>query len=152
MIGAAVNTHLSARTGVMSSLIISFTASAIGWRTPYGPTRIGPSRDCAHAITLRSSSTMYVTPTSVAFRTMTIFKSGITKLSIIYLYAAGPHPPPRNAFAPSRSAYPEQDATRAPQRAIVPAPSRSAYPEQDATPGLATHDCPRAVALGISSP
>ena len=58
MIGAAVNTHRSARTGVMSSLIISFTASATGCRTPYGPTRIGPSRDCAQAITLRSSSTM----------------------------------------------------------------------------------------------
>ena len=58
MIGAAVNTHLSARTGVMSSLIISLIASAIGCRTPYGPTRIGPSRDCAHAMTLRSSSTI----------------------------------------------------------------------------------------------
>jgi len=58
MIGAAVNTHRSARTGVMSSLIISLMASAIGCSTPYGPTRIGPSRDCAHAITLRSSSTM----------------------------------------------------------------------------------------------
>ena len=58
MIGAAVNTHLSARVGVMSSLIISFTASATGCRMPYGPTRIGPSRDCAQAMTLRSSSTM----------------------------------------------------------------------------------------------
>ena len=34
MIGAAVNTHLSARTGVMSSLIISLTASATGCRMP----------------------------------------------------------------------------------------------------------------------
>ena len=34
MIGAAVNTHLSARAGVMSSLIISFTASATGCRMP----------------------------------------------------------------------------------------------------------------------
>ena len=34
MIGAAVKTHLSARTGVMSSLIISFTASATGCRMP----------------------------------------------------------------------------------------------------------------------
>ncbi len=30
MMGAAVKTHLSARAGVMSSLRISFTASAIG--------------------------------------------------------------------------------------------------------------------------
>src|SRR5579862_2657712 len=58
IIGAAVNTHLSARAGVMSSLIISFTASATGCSAPYGPTRIGPRRDCAQAITLRSSRTM----------------------------------------------------------------------------------------------
>jgi hypothetical protein len=58
MIGAAVKTHLSARVGVMSSFNISFTASAIGWRIPCGPTRIGPRRDWAQAITFRSSSTM----------------------------------------------------------------------------------------------
>ena len=58
MIGAAVKTHRSTRTGVMSSLIISFRASAIGCKAPYGPTRIGPSRDCTHAMTFRSSSTM----------------------------------------------------------------------------------------------
>ena len=58
MIGAAVKTHLSARVGVMSSLRISLIASAIGWREPYGPTRIGPSRTCTHAMTLRSSRTM----------------------------------------------------------------------------------------------
>jgi hypothetical protein len=53
-----VNTHLSARVGVMSSFNINFTASAIGCRMPWGPTRIGPSLDCAHAITFRSSSTI----------------------------------------------------------------------------------------------
>src|SRR5437764_13363429 len=83
MMGAAVKTHLSARVGVMSSLIISFTASATGWSTPYGPTRIGPRRDCAHAITLRSSSTMYVTATSVAFSTMAIFRRGMKRVSIM---------------------------------------------------------------------
>src|SRR4029077_16128535 len=83
MMGAAVNTHLSARVGVMSSLIISFTASATGCRTPYGPTRIGPSRDCAHAITFRSRSTIEVTATRAAFKTITIFSSGMTRLSII---------------------------------------------------------------------
>src|SRR5215813_8760299 len=49
MIGAAVNTHRSALVGVMSSLIISLIASATGCSTPYGPTRIGPRRDCAQA-------------------------------------------------------------------------------------------------------
>ena len=78
MIGAAVNTHLSARTGVMSSFSISLIASATGCSTPYGPTRIGPRRDCAHAMTLRSSSTMYVTATSVAFSTMRILSNGTT--------------------------------------------------------------------------
>ena len=42
MIGAAVNTHLSARAGVMSSLMNSFSTSASGCRMPCGPTRIGP--------------------------------------------------------------------------------------------------------------
>ena len=37
MIGAAVNTHLSARAGVMSSLMKSFSTSAIGWRMPVVP-------------------------------------------------------------------------------------------------------------------
>ncbi len=58
MMGAAVNTHLSARVGVMSSFSRSFMASAIGCSMPYGPTRIGPSRTCTHAMTFRSSSTM----------------------------------------------------------------------------------------------
>ena len=34
IIGASVKTHLSARAGVMSSLRISLTASAIGCRAP----------------------------------------------------------------------------------------------------------------------
>ena len=76
MIGASVNTHLSARTGVMSSLTNSFSTSAIGWSTPCGPTRIGPRRTWTHACTLRSSSTRYMTVTSTAARTMTILMSG----------------------------------------------------------------------------
>src|SRR5436190_14168754 len=83
MIGAAVNTHRSALVGVMSSFKISLMASATGCSTPYGPTRIGPRRDCAQAMTLRSSNTMYVTPTSVAFRTITILSRGMTNVSII---------------------------------------------------------------------
>jgi hypothetical protein len=58
MIGASVNTKRSARAGVMSSFSSSLMASAIGCSTPCGPTRIGPSRTCTHAITFRSSSTI----------------------------------------------------------------------------------------------
>src|SRR5438067_4660573 len=45
----------------MSSFIISLSASAIGCRSPWGPTRWGPMRDCMRAANLRSSSVTYVT-------------------------------------------------------------------------------------------
>src|ERR1043166_913482 len=98
MIGAAVKTHRSAFVGVMSSFNINLIASAIGCSTPYGPTRIGPSRDCAHAITLRSSSTMYVTPTSVAFNTIKIFNRGMRNVSIIFFHCRWA-PTPSGSFA-----------------------------------------------------
>ena len=63
-------------------LLASLRASAIGCSTPDGPTRIGPSRDCTHAMTLRSSSVMYETAISVAFRTTRILISGMTSCSI----------------------------------------------------------------------
>ena len=44
--------------GMMSSLISSFRASAKGCSRPCGPTRIGPSRTCMCARTLRSSQFM----------------------------------------------------------------------------------------------
>src|SRR2546430_12103027 len=43
--GASQKTSLSAFSGMMSSLMSSFTASAIGCSKPCGPTRMGPSRD-----------------------------------------------------------------------------------------------------------
>jgi len=55
--GAIQKMNLSAISGMMSSLISSFTASAIGCSNPCGPTRIGPSRACMSAISLRSTST-----------------------------------------------------------------------------------------------
>src|ERR1700674_2249011 len=57
--GAPQKISRSALSGIMSSLSSSFTASAIGCSRPCGPTRIGPSRTCMSAITLRSTSTMY---------------------------------------------------------------------------------------------
>ena len=43
-IGARAITQRSASSGVVSSLVISFTRSAIGWSSPNGPQRLGPSR------------------------------------------------------------------------------------------------------------
>src|SRR5580692_3532060 len=57
--GANQKIILSASSGMMSSLIKSFTASAIGCNNPCGPTRMGPSRACMSAMTLRSIRTMY---------------------------------------------------------------------------------------------
>ena len=77
-IGASVNTHRSARAGVMSSFSSSLMASAIGCSAPCGPTRIGPSRTCTHAMTLRSRSVMKVTDTRTAFSSTRILSSGTT--------------------------------------------------------------------------
>ena len=55
-IGARLYTPRSARSGTMSSFIISLSASAIGWSSPWGPTRYGPMRDCMRAANFRSSS------------------------------------------------------------------------------------------------
>jgi hypothetical protein len=82
--GASVKTPLSARLGVMSSLSSSLTASAIGWRTPCGPTRMGPSRTCTQAMIFRSSSVMKVTDTSTAFSKTTIFSRGRTYVSTMF--------------------------------------------------------------------
>src|SRR5436190_5858058 len=108
MIGAAVNTHRSALVGVMSSFKISLMASATGCSTPYGPTRIGPRRDCAQAMTLRSSNTMYVTPTSVAFRTITILSRGMTNVSIIFFQCRW-GPAPSGSFADRSTIHLAQD-------------------------------------------
>ena len=56
--GAPQKIALSALSGMMSSLISSFRASAMGCSKPCGPTRMGPRRTCMSAITLRSTSTM----------------------------------------------------------------------------------------------
>ena len=56
--GARVKTNRSARRGITSSLMRSFRTSAIGWSSPCGPTRLGPSRTCMNAMTFRSSSVM----------------------------------------------------------------------------------------------
>ena len=59
--GAIQNTTLSAPSGMMSSLISSFSASAKGCSNPCGPTRMGPRRICMCARILRSSQFMAIT-------------------------------------------------------------------------------------------
>jgi hypothetical protein len=54
-IGARRKMTLLERSGITVSLRKSFTPSAIGWRSPNGPTVIGPCRSCMAAITLRSA-------------------------------------------------------------------------------------------------
>lgn len=45
-IGAKINIVIDEVRGRNGSLVNSFTASAIGWRSPYGPTTFGPFRNC----------------------------------------------------------------------------------------------------------
>lgn len=45
-IGARMNMVMEEVRGRRGSLVNSFTASAIGWRSPYGPTTLGPFRSC----------------------------------------------------------------------------------------------------------
>lgn len=45
-IGAIINMDGEDVDGRKGSLINSFTASAAGWRSPYGPTTLGPFRSC----------------------------------------------------------------------------------------------------------
>ena len=52
--GPRKNRPLLAALGRMISLKISFTASAMGVSSPYGPTRLGPGRTCVKAMPLRS--------------------------------------------------------------------------------------------------
>lgn len=44
--GAIMNINMEDVRGRRGSLVKSFTASAIGWSKPYGPTTFGPLRSC----------------------------------------------------------------------------------------------------------
>lgn len=45
-VGAIINRDIEVVRGRMGSFMNSFMASANGWRTPYGPTMLGPFRNC----------------------------------------------------------------------------------------------------------
>jgi hypothetical protein len=64
LINEAINANIGAKTkiilllfaGIINSLLISLTASAIGCNTPQNPTTFGPFRRCTDAISLRSTN------------------------------------------------------------------------------------------------
>ena len=53
-IGAIINIETDEVRGRKGSLMNSLTASAMGWRRPYGPTMFGPFRSCIYPRTFRS--------------------------------------------------------------------------------------------------
>lgn len=55
-IGAIINMDTEDVRGRRGSLVKSFTASAIGWSSPYGPTMFGPLRNCIYPNTFRSTN------------------------------------------------------------------------------------------------
>jgi len=56
MIGARMNIPRSANAGLKSSLPIILNASAMLWKMPCGPTRLGPCRSCMKARKRRSKT------------------------------------------------------------------------------------------------
>src|SRR5262245_41571646 len=53
--GASLNRNRYEHGDATSSFTMSFTPSASDWSNPSGPTRVGPSRSCIRADTLRSA-------------------------------------------------------------------------------------------------
>ena len=68
--GATLNTARSAPSGTVSSLSASFSTSAIGWSSPNGPQRLGPSRDWKRARARRSNQVFSAVAITMAFMTM----------------------------------------------------------------------------------
>src|SRR6185369_2012084 len=79
MYGAKKKIQRSAFSGMKSSLVSSFRPSAIGWSSPHGPTRIGPSRACMNAEIFRSRYVAYATQSATSVTTRPIWISGQTK-------------------------------------------------------------------------
>ncbi len=72
MIGASANSSGSAARGRSSSLNISLMTSASGCSSPCQPTRVGPSRCCSSAATLRSTYTIAAAELSSATKTNSV--------------------------------------------------------------------------------
>src|SRR3984893_5605045 len=79
MPGARAKVTWSAVIGVMGSLNMSFSPSATLVRRPNGPQRLGPSRLCMWATTLRSNQTMNTTSTLSTRNTMRILARMTTR-------------------------------------------------------------------------
>ncbi len=74
-IGAIMNMEIEEVRGRSGSLVNSLTASAMGWRSPYGPTMFGPFRSCIYPNTLRSTRVRKATASKIG----TIRASRLTK-------------------------------------------------------------------------
>ena len=96
MIGAIINTILSAAAGIKSSFRASFTPSANPCKTPNFPTRFGPRRICMRATSRRSPHTAMIVETTQITKIITAFRitieSGSSRIiSLIFLYAPSLH-------------------------------------------------------------
>lgn len=63
-VGVSTNRSGEEVDGRIGSLVKSFTASAIGWRIPQGPTTFGPFRSCIYPRTFRSIKVRKATASS----------------------------------------------------------------------------------------
>ena len=76
--GTIANNSRSALLGVRSSLVSSFTRSAIGWRRPNGPQRFGPIRLWNRPMSLRSTHENRPAPTSTPLTNIIIIAKPAT--------------------------------------------------------------------------
>ena len=71
--GAITKSSLVACAGISSSFTKFLMPSAIGWNSPWGPTRLGPRRSCLNALIRRSAKVASATPNSITENTTVIF-------------------------------------------------------------------------------
>src|SRR5207247_8767909 len=94
MTGASAKRSGSAAGGRSSSLNISLMMSASGCRSPFGPTRYGPSRCCSIAATLRSTYTMMAAEFSNMTNTNNVsaicaMSNGVIQTRVLSMRACG---------------------------------------------------------------
>lgn len=86
-VGAIINSEIDVVRGRMGSFINSFIASANGWKIPYGPTMLGPFRNCIYPKILRSTSVKKAIAIRIGIRRVrilikyTILRRGFEPLS-----------------------------------------------------------------------
>jgi hypothetical protein len=82
-IGARTKNARDAPAGSVSSLSRFLSPSAAGWRSPQGPTRLGPLRSCTKPATRRSKSVMSAITTIKIVKTASTLAAEIRTKTVV---------------------------------------------------------------------